>query len=116
VGRHPQPRHITLGGREAVALTVREYEQLIAGRRRIGGQSARVRVLGEQVKRTEELLRDLESLVAATEDSCRERADTAAAAPDASRPGPVATIVEPDGGCLHCAIAALLRRRRGPAA
>ncbi|WP_392960438.1 hypothetical protein [Streptomyces sp. LN245] len=116
MGRHPRPRHITLGGREAVALTVREYEQLIASRRQIGGQSARVRVLGEQAKRTEELLRDLESLVAATEDSCPERADTATAAPDASCPGPVATIVEPDGGCLRCAIAALLRRHRGPAA
>ncbi|MCX5061979.1 MULTISPECIES: hypothetical protein [unclassified Streptomyces] len=38
--RVPQPRRITLGGREAIALTVAEYEQLIAGRRQIGGQSA----------------------------------------------------------------------------
>ncbi|WP_105967911.1 hypothetical protein [Streptomyces geranii] len=60
----PQPRRITLGGHEAVALTVREYEQLIASRRQIGGQSARVRVLAQQVKRTEQLLRDLETLVA----------------------------------------------------
>lgn len=63
VTRRPQPRYITLGGREAVALTPEEYERLIVSRRQIGGQSARVRVLAHQVKRTEELLRDLEVLV-----------------------------------------------------
>ena len=63
VARRPQPRHITLGGREAVALTLEEYEQLIASRRQIGGQSARVRVLAQQAKRTEQLLKELESLV-----------------------------------------------------
>lgn len=95
MARHLQPRRITLGGREAVALTVQEYEQLIASRRQIGGQSARVRVLSQQAKRTEELLRELESLVAARVD-CRE--------PHSA-----------DTDCLRCAIAARLRRHRGPA-
>jgi hypothetical protein len=56
VTRRPQPRRITLGCREAVALTPEEYEQLIASRRRIGGQSAPARVLGRQMKLTEQLL------------------------------------------------------------
>ncbi|GGX35634.1 hypothetical protein [Streptomyces noursei] len=63
MARTPQPRHITLGGRAAVALTLEEYERLIASRRQIGGQSARVRVLAQQVKRTERLLSELEALV-----------------------------------------------------
>lgn len=70
VTRRPQPRHITLGGREAVALTPEEYERLIVSRRQIGGQSARVRVLAQQVKRTEELLRDLEALAGRPPEGC----------------------------------------------
>ncbi|MFE4969367.1 hypothetical protein [Streptomyces sp. NPDC056660] len=97
MARHPQPRRITLGGHEAVALTVREYEQLIASRRQIGGQSARVRVLAQQVKRTEQLLNELQSLVSDPAD-CHE--------PDCH---------EPDAECLRCAIADLLRRHRPPA-
>ncbi|MFG2797898.1 hypothetical protein [Streptomyces pseudovenezuelae] len=69
MARRPQPRHITLGGREAVALTMEEYEQLIASRRQIGGQSARVRVLAQQAKRTEQLLNELDSLVAKDADA-----------------------------------------------
>jgi hypothetical protein len=93
VARHPQPRRITLGGREAVALTVEEYEQLIASRRQIGGQSARVRVLAHEAKRTEQLLHDLESLIGPTDH------------------GPH----EPDTTCLRCEVAALVRRHRAPA-
>ncbi|MET8983460.1 hypothetical protein ABZX85_48675 [Streptomyces sp. NPDC004539] len=91
----PQPRRITLGGREAVALTVEEYERLIASRRQIGGQSARVRVLAQQAKRTEQLVRELETMV---EDvpACRERAGED----------------DTDAGCLRCALADLLRRHR----
>ncbi|MFD3585470.1 hypothetical protein [Streptomyces sp. NPDC058683] len=115
MARHPQPRRITLGGHEAVALTVREYEQLVASRRQIGGQSARVRVLAQQVKRTEQLLNELENLVGDPADrpepDCREpdgppapECRAAAAAGDA-----------PDAECLRCAIADLLRRHRAPA-
>ncbi|WP_327318655.1 hypothetical protein [Streptomyces sp. NBC_01235] len=64
MSRRPQSRRVTLAGREAVALTPQEYEQLIASRRRIGGRSARVRVLGRQAKRSERLLDELETLVA----------------------------------------------------
>ncbi|QWB21242.1 MULTISPECIES: hypothetical protein [Streptomyces] len=98
MARQPQPRRITLGGREAVALTLEEYEQLIASRRQIGGQSARVRALGQRVRQTERLLDDLETLLAATPEGC-ERADDDAA----------------DVTCLRCAIAALLRRHRDTA-
>ncbi|WP_405592039.1 hypothetical protein [Streptomyces sp. NBC_01092] len=108
MARHPQPRRITLGGHEAVALTVEEYEQLMASRRQIGGQSARVRVLGQQVKRTEQLLQDLETLVAAPPARCREQAGTACA-------GDAVTRTDTDTGCLRCAIAALLRRHRDTA-
>ncbi|MGW4906360.1 hypothetical protein [Streptomyces sp. NPDC004270] len=115
MARHPQPRRITLGGHEAVALTVREYEQLIASRRQIGGQSARVRVLAQQVKRTEQLLNELESLVSdpgdCHEPDCRE--------PDGP-PAPECHAASAAGGapeaeCLRCAIADLLRRHRPPA-
>ncbi|MFF4705620.1 hypothetical protein ACWC4D_22610 [Streptomyces sp. NPDC001288] len=91
MARHPQPRRITLGGHEAVALTVREYEQLMASRRQIGGQSARVRVLAQQLKRTEQLLGELENLVGGAAD-CHPQ----------------------DAECLRCAIADLLRRHRAP--
>ncbi|QKW25571.1 hypothetical protein HUT11_05095 [Streptomyces seoulensis] len=93
MAKRPQPRRITLGGREAVALTVEEYEQLIASRRQIGGQSARVRVLAHEAKRTEQLVHDLESLIGPPHESCAH---------------------EPDTTCLRCAVAALLRRHRTP--
>ncbi|MFJ3231053.1 hypothetical protein [Streptomyces sp. NPDC086787] len=102
MARHLQPRRITLGGREAVALTVEEYEQLMASRRQIGGQSARVRVLAQQAKRTEQLLQDLESLVAAPLD-CHEH-------PRAAEP--CDTAAGADSACLRCAIAARLRLHR----
>ncbi|MER5515654.1 hypothetical protein [Streptomyces sp. NPDC002763] len=124
MARHPQPRRITLGGHEAVALTVREYEQLIASRRQIGGQSARVRVLAQQVKRTEQLLNELESLVSDPAD-CREPdcREPDCREPDCREPdGPPAPECQaapaagdaPDAECLRCAIADLLRRHRPP--
>ncbi|MEU6066763.1 MULTISPECIES: hypothetical protein [Streptomyces] len=111
MARHPQPRHITLGGREAVALTLEEYEQLIASRRQIGGQSARVRVLAQQAKRTEQLLRELETLIAAAEHGSVDGCTCPA-------PGPAVeeTAAEADPTCLRCALAALLRRHREPSA
>ncbi|MFC5213198.1 hypothetical protein [Streptomyces coerulescens] len=108
MARHPQPRRITLGGREAVALTVEEYEQLIASRRQIGGQSARVRVLGQQARRTEQLLRALETLVAEPPERCRAHPDRACA-------GDAMTQTDTDPGCLRCAVADLLRRHRDTA-
>ncbi|MFJ4007307.1 hypothetical protein ACIPWL_28160 [Streptomyces sp. NPDC090023] len=63
MARRPQPRRITLGGKEVVTLTVEEYEQLVASRRQIGGQSARVRVLSQQVRAAEQLVEDLEDLI-----------------------------------------------------
>ncbi|MET8981823.1 hypothetical protein ABZX85_40145 [Streptomyces sp. NPDC004539] len=96
MARSPQPRRITLGGREAVALTVEEYERLVASRRQIGGQSARVRVLAQQARRTERLLTELESLIGART-PCHPR-------PDAP----------PAEDCLRCAVAALLHRHRNP--
>ncbi|MFF8732342.1 hypothetical protein ACF073_38650 [Streptomyces sp. NPDC015171] len=110
MARTPQPRRITLGGREAVALTVAEYEQLVASRRQIGGQSARVRVLAQQAKRTEQLLHDLETLIGTPGETCRGQAQPAPArCPD------VESTRGADAGCLRCAVAALLRRHRGPA-
>jgi hypothetical protein len=105
VAGHPQPRRITLGGHGAVALTVREYEQLIASRRQIGGQSARVRVLAQQVKRTEQLLNELENLVSDPAD-CGE---TDRHEP-AGRPSPECQAAPgagdaPDTECLRCAVA-----------
>ncbi|MEU4148037.1 hypothetical protein [Streptomyces parvulus] len=63
--KRPQPSRITIGGREAVALPVAEYEQLLASRRQMGGQSARIRALSEQARRTERMMNDLERLIAA---------------------------------------------------
>ncbi|ANW22338.1 hypothetical protein [Streptomyces clavuligerus] len=60
---HPEPHRITVGGHEAVALTVRGYEQLLANRRQIGGQSARIRVLSQEIRKSRLLLRELEALV-----------------------------------------------------
>ncbi|KUN02876.1 hypothetical protein AQI95_25450 [Streptomyces yokosukanensis] len=112
MARPPQPRRITLGGRDAVALTPQEYEQLIASRRQIGGQSARVRVLAQQAKRTERLLHDLETLIATEADVCRAHAHR----PPATNTDGDAVPGDADIGCLRCAIAALLRRHRDPAA
>ncbi|MEU6994605.1 hypothetical protein ABZ953_28600 [Streptomyces sp. NPDC046465] len=93
---HPEPRHITLGGHAAVALTPEEYAQLIASRRQIGGQSARVRVLAQQAKRTERLLRDLEELVGACPAERCAVGDPAA----------------PQTACVRCTVAVLLARHR----
>ncbi|MFK0018656.1 hypothetical protein [Streptomyces sp. NPDC090798] len=113
----PQPRRITLGGREAVALTVAEYEQLIASRRQIGGQSARVRVLAHEAKRTAQLLQDLETLVGAPAD-CREQTgrtptvcSPSCLADKATEPDADAD-ADSDAGCLRRSIAELLRRHR----
>ncbi|MEU6219330.1 hypothetical protein ABZ845_17705 [Streptomyces sp. NPDC047022] len=109
MARHPQPRLITLGGREAVALTPEEYRQLLASRRQIGGQSARVRVLAQQVKRTETLLRELEALVGAPAAVRARPGGPQDAAPPHTHDA-VAGDTAPE--CLRCAIAALLRRHR----
>ncbi|WP_203593578.1 hypothetical protein [Streptomyces sp. SID9124] len=61
--RRPQPLRIVLEGVESVALSVGEYEQLLASRRQVGGQSARLRALGEKIRRTDQLLSDLRGLV-----------------------------------------------------
>ncbi|WP_432178083.1 hypothetical protein [Streptomyces sp. NBC_00063] len=110
MARHPQPRHITLGGREAVALTLEEYEQLIASRRQIGGQSARVRVLAQRVKESEELLREIEALVGCPSHGChgpRGRRGSAGRGSEAREPAGAS-----DTDCLRCALAALLLRHR----
>ncbi|MEU5043113.1 hypothetical protein [Streptomyces griseorubiginosus] len=111
--RRPQPRHITLGGREAVALPLEEYEQLIASRRQIGGQSARVRVLAQEAKRTEQLLRDLESLIAVPGDGGTAVELSPQGCTAACSTGGAAERENTD--CLRCAIAALLRRHRDSA-
>ncbi|MET8684541.1 hypothetical protein ABZV77_10045 [Streptomyces sp. NPDC004732] len=95
--RPPQPRHITLGGHEAVALTPQEYERLIVSRRQVGGQSARVRVLAQRVKQSEELLRQIEALIGQSEDGC---------------PGPHMSAGRGVGSCLRCELATLLQRHR----
>ncbi|MGW4386284.1 hypothetical protein [Streptomyces sp. NPDC004685] len=110
MARHPQPRHITLGGREAVALTLEEYEQLIASRRQIGGQSARVRVLAQRVKESEELLREIEALVGCPSHGChgpRGRRGNAGRGGEAREPAGAT-----DTDCLRCALAALLLPHR----
>ncbi|MER5437734.1 hypothetical protein [Streptomyces sp. NPDC002790] len=111
MARHPEPRRITLGGRAAVALTLDEYEQLIAGRRQIGGQSARMRVLAQQAKRTEQLVRDLTELVAACPaDEC------AAVGHTPSGTGPAVREDSPEAArsaCVRCELAELLARHRG---
>ncbi|WP_333761283.1 hypothetical protein [Streptomyces sp. IBSBF 2390] len=111
MARHLQPRRITLAGREAVALTVEEYEQLVASRRQIGGQSARVRVLAHQVKRTEKLLQELETLVHAPTD-CQEQHGTVSSPCLTYGATQSATERSEGPGCLRCSIAALLRRHR----
>ncbi|TVZ83215.1 hypothetical protein [Streptomyces sp. BK340] len=110
--QRPEPRHITLGGREAVALTVEEYAQLVASRRQIGGQSARVRVLAQQVKRTERLLDELEALVGVPTAFCRTPDEGAGRRATADCHGGHGTTGGMDTDCLRCAIAALLRRHR----
>ncbi|MCX4765471.1 hypothetical protein OG562_31760 [Streptomyces sp. NBC_01275] len=103
----PQPRRITLGGREAVALTVAEYERLIASRRQIGGQSARVRVLAHQAKRTEQLLQDLERLVGSPTD-CRAQDSQSQSQSEPQSDSDAGN----DADCLRRALAELLRRHR----
>ncbi|MYW19451.1 hypothetical protein GT039_28705 [Streptomyces sp. SID2955] len=114
MSRTPQPRHIILGGRVAVALTLEEYEQLMASRRQIGGQSARVRILAQQAKRTEQLLGELETLIREPA-ACPGHGGTA---PEAC-PGPAPTGRTARPGeaadCLRCAVATLLRRHRDAA-
>lgn len=114
MARHPQPRHITLGGREAVALTVQEYEQLVASRRQIGGQSARVRVLAQQVKRDARLLRELQALVddPAFPFACCTPGEAAGSPDPAGCPGDDGTADGRDAACLRHTLAALLRRHR----
>jgi hypothetical protein len=100
---------------------VAECEQLIAGRRQIGGQSARVRLLAHEAKRTAQLLQDLETLVGAPAD-CREQAGRTPTVCSPSCPADKATPpdadmdtdadADADVGCLRCAIAELLRRHR----
>ncbi|MFD4653074.1 hypothetical protein [Streptomyces sp. NPDC057889] len=110
MARHPQPRHITLGGREAVALTLEEYEQLIASRRQIGGQSARVRVLAQRAKESEELLREIEALVGCPSHGChglRDRRGNEGRGGEAGEPAGAK-----DTDCLRCALTALLLRHR----
>ncbi|MET9253930.1 hypothetical protein [Streptomyces sp. NPDC003717] len=65
MARRPEPPRITVDGQDVVALTVEEYERLLASRRQTGAQSARVRALTERVRRAEHLVRDLEGLLAA---------------------------------------------------
>ncbi|MFC9281629.1 hypothetical protein [Streptomyces collinus] len=111
MARHPQPRRITLAGREAVALTVEEYEQLIASRRQIGGQSARVRVLAHQAKRNEKLLQELETLVHAPTDRQQQDGTASSQCPTSCATQSTAER-SGDPQCLRCSIAALLRRHR----
>ncbi|MFG2658470.1 hypothetical protein [Streptomyces sp. NPDC048425] len=108
MARHPQPRHITLGGREAVALSLEEYEQLIASRRQIGGQSARVRVLAQRVKEGEELLREIKALVGCPSHGCHGLPDRRGNEGRGGESGERAT----DSDCLRCALAALLLNHR----
>ncbi|MFJ7071195.1 hypothetical protein [Streptomyces sp. NPDC098781] len=111
MAKRPQPRHITLGGREAVALTVEEYEQLIASRRQIGGQSARVRVLAQRARRTEQLLEELELLVGSPA-GCGEQPGSGPEEAPAPCPADGSRTSDAPVGCLRCAIANLLRRHR----
>jgi hypothetical protein len=120
VARRLNPRRVTLGGHEAVALTPKEYEQLVASRRQIGGQSARVRVLAQEAKRTEQLLQDLEALITAPGSGCRDQAGAAGEPCPLSAPGSALGSEDSghdaDGSCLRCSIAALLSRHRSRAA
>ncbi|WP_215449720.1 hypothetical protein [Streptomyces sp. ATCC 21386] len=113
MARRPQPRHITLGGREAVALTVEEYEQLIASRRQIGGQSARVRVLAHQARRTEQLLHELETLISPV--ACTEQTGQAPTTDPPTCPAVGTAPSDMTADCLRCAIADLLHRHRDAA-
>ncbi|MGW2741223.1 hypothetical protein [Streptomyces sp. NPDC001450] len=87
----------------------------MASRRQIGGQSARVRVLAQQVKRTERLLDALEALVGGPTAACRtpdEGTGRRAAADGHGDHGDHGTTGDTDTDCLRCAMAALLRRHR----
>ncbi|WP_018564515.1 hypothetical protein [Streptomyces sp. PsTaAH-124] len=112
MARAPRPRHITLGGRAAVALTVEEYDQLIASRRQIGGQSARVRVLAQRAKQAAQLLDDLEALIAAHRAGCpgHTRPAPADRAEDGTTPKTPSEDVP--GRCLCGDVESLLRAHR----
>ncbi|MCF2130935.1 hypothetical protein L1I79_31595 [Strepomyces sp. STD 3.1] len=112
--RRPQPSRITVGGVETVALPVAEYEQLLASRRQMGGQSARIRALSERLRRTEQLLDDLEGLIAAPEPAGgahRGAGDRRPAGRAGDRGGTAAA--DGDATGLRRAVAELLRRHRG---
>ncbi|MYU20524.1 hypothetical protein [Streptomyces sp. SID8352] len=118
MARRRQPPRITVEGVEAVALTVAEYEQLLACRRQVGGQSARLRALGDRMRRTERLLEDLAELVDGPPDG--RPAPPAPGAPPTGhgRTGradePPDTGEDPEGEAarLRRAISVLLRRHR----
>ncbi|MEV6124439.1 hypothetical protein AB0M23_28680 [Streptomyces sp. NPDC052077] len=95
MARRRQPPRITVEGVEAVALTVAEYEQLLACRRQVGGQSARLRVLGDRMRRTERLLEDLAELVADPPDG---RPAPPAPGADPASPAPGADPASPAPG------------------
>jgi hypothetical protein len=112
VAGHPQPHHITVGGREAVALTLREYEQLLANRRQIGGQSARIRALSEQVRKSRLLVGALEELVEGGPSDCLPHGTAEASACPAPCPARPATGRKDEEECLRGVLASLLRRHR----
>ncbi|MCW5249838.1 hypothetical protein [Streptomyces sp. SHP 1-2] len=118
MARRRQPPRITVEGVEAVALTVAEYEQLLACRRQVGGQSARLRVLGDRMRRTERLLEDLAELVAGPPDGRpappAPGADPAGHGRTGRADGPPGTGEESEGEAarLRRAISVLLRRHR----
>ncbi|MFC8709644.1 hypothetical protein ACFUCQ_06830 [Streptomyces sp. NPDC057197] len=112
MARAPRPRHITLGGRAAVALTVEEYDQLIASRRQIGGQSARVRVLAQRARQAEQLLDDLEALITAHRAGCSRHAHPAPADRPEDGTTPGAPSEDVPSRCLCGDVESLLRTHR----
>ncbi|GAA2658278.1 hypothetical protein [Streptomyces lunalinharesii] len=118
MARHRPPRRITLGGRTAVALPLEEYEQLLASRRQVGGQSARLRVLAQQVKHDRRFFDELAQLVSDPANRCCQAPNGDARSQDGAEDGCSLHIDEESGvapdasGCLRRAVAALLRRHR----
>lgn len=70
-------------------------------------------MLAQQAKRTEQLLRALESLIALPENGCAVVDMSRSDCTTSCRTGDAAT--QEETKCLRCAIAALLHRHREPA-
>ncbi|MBC2907464.1 hypothetical protein [Streptomyces cupreus] len=60
----PRSRPVTVDGQELVAVSAEDFARLLASRRQLGGQSARIRVLLANVEELHRALDDVDTALA----------------------------------------------------